>query len=98
MAKYLRLVYLLEYSQECLLNQFVGSGVIMKKVLKEGESDSRPTSSNKCLINYTCRLEEADKEDFVEKADNYELALGEGDVSIFISSDNIETINDPHLI
>lgn len=71
----------------------------MKKVLKEGESDSRPTSSNKCLINYTCKLEEADEEDFVEKADNYELALGEGDVSIFISNDNnIETNNDPHLI
>lgn len=58
----------------------LGSGVIMKKILKEGEPDSRPRRSEKCLINYTCRLEDADEETFVEKGESYEIGLGEGDV------------------
>lgn len=52
----------------------------MKKVLKEGEPDTRPSKSDKCFINYTSRLEEADEEDCVEQVDNLELGLGGGDV------------------
>lgn len=52
----------------------------MKKVLKEGEPDTRPGTSDKCFISYTSRLEEADEEDCVEQIDNLELSLGEGDV------------------
>jgi len=52
----------------------------MKKVLKEGEPDTRPSKSDKCFISYTSRLEEADEEDCVEQVDNLVLSLGEGDV------------------
>ncbi|XP_066260669.1 peptidyl-prolyl cis-trans isomerase FKBP8 isoform X2 [Euwallacea similis] len=58
----------------------LGSGIIMKKVLNEGEPESRPLKSDKCIINYTCRLEEADEKDFAMEEKNFELALGEGDV------------------
>lgn len=53
----------------------------MKKVLKEGQPDSRPSRSSRCVINYTCKLEEAHEDDFADVADGYELGLGEGDVS-----------------
>ncbi|XP_066157485.1 peptidyl-prolyl cis-trans isomerase FKBP8-like isoform X2 [Euwallacea fornicatus] len=58
----------------------LGSGIIMKKLLKEGEPDSRPLKSDKCIISYTCRVEDSDEKDFAMEEENFELALGEGDV------------------
>ncbi|XP_050297331.1 peptidyl-prolyl cis-trans isomerase FKBP8-like [Anthonomus grandis grandis] len=58
----------------------LGSGVILKKILRAGGAELRPSRSDKCIINYTSRLEDADEEDLAEKFENLELNLGEGDV------------------
>ncbi|KAL1501200.1 hypothetical protein ABEB36_006574 [Hypothenemus hampei] len=71
----------IEEKNEDEWQDILGSGVILKKILKQGEQpDLRPNRSNKCIINYSCRLEDTDEEDFAEKFENYELTLGEGDV------------------
>ncbi|XP_030745622.1 peptidyl-prolyl cis-trans isomerase FKBP8-like [Sitophilus oryzae] len=61
-------------------SDLLGSGVILKKIRKEGEPDTRPKRSDRCFIKYTCRLEDADENNFVEQSDNFEMCLGEGDV------------------
>lgn len=55
----------------------LGSGAIMKKILKEGKPDTRPNKNEKCIINYSLYLED---EILVESASNFELNLGESDV------------------
>ncbi|VEN61029.1 unnamed protein product [Callosobruchus maculatus] len=55
----------------------LGSGVIMKKVIIEGKPDSRPERSEKCIVNYTCYLED---ETVIESCGNFEVYLGEYDV------------------
>ncbi|XP_072388478.1 peptidyl-prolyl cis-trans isomerase FKBP8 [Diabrotica undecimpunctata] len=55
----------------------LGSGAIMKKIIAEGKPDTRPQRSEKCIINYSCYLED---ETLVDSADNFELNLGESDV------------------
>lgn len=60
----------------------LGSGGIMKKTIQEGKSESRPTRSDKCTINYTCSLEDGT---VVESTNHFQFFLGEADVSIVIS-------------
>ncbi|KAJ8925653.1 hypothetical protein NQ315_009498, partial [Exocentrus adspersus] len=55
----------------------LGSGAIMKKVIVEGKSNTRPQRQEKCVINYTCFLED---KTVVDSAENFELHLGESDV------------------
>nr|CAI5846159.1 unnamed protein product [Callosobruchus analis] len=55
----------------------LGSGVIMKKIIIEGKPDSRPERSEKCIINYTCYLED---ETVIESCGNLEVYLGEYDI------------------
>nr|CAH7748382.1 unnamed protein product [Callosobruchus chinensis] len=54
----------------------LGSGVIMKKIIIEGKPDSRPERSEKCIVNYTCYLED---ETVIESCGNFEVYLGEYD-------------------
>lgn len=52
----------------------IGSGGILKKVIKEGKPDSRPQRMEQCTINYTCTLEDGT---IVEKEDNFVFTLGD---------------------
>ncbi|XP_056638956.1 peptidyl-prolyl cis-trans isomerase FKBP8 [Diorhabda sublineata] len=55
----------------------LGSGAIMKKIVVEGEPNSRPRRNEKCVINYSCYLED---ETLIQQERNFELNLGESDV------------------
>lgn len=55
----------------------LGSGVIMKKVLKEGTPDTRPEKQETCTINYELYVEE---DDVIQKEENFEIDLGDNDV------------------
>lgn len=57
----------------------LGSGSLMKKIVKEGEPDSRPMRLEKCIINYECRLEDGT---LVEEKENFEMLLGDCEVRI----------------
>lgn len=56
----------------------LGSGAIFKKTIDDGQPDTHPVRSNKCIINYTCSLEDGS---VVENEQNFEFFLGESDVS-----------------
>lgn len=57
----------------------LGSGGILKKVIVEGKSETKPTRNDKCTINYTCSLEDGTVAD---SGSQFELFLGESDVCI----------------
>lgn len=54
----------------------LGSGGIMKKILKEGEPDTKPQRSDKCEIHYTSTLED----DTLVEDTSETIHLGECDV------------------
>lgn len=56
----------------------LGSGVIQKKILKEGIPDSHPQRQQTCVINYELFVEE---NDIIQKEENFEIELGDNDVS-----------------
>lgn len=56
----------------------LGSGSILKKIIKEGAPDSRPKRLENCKIRYECSLEEGI---IVEKVDELILQLGDCEVS-----------------
>ncbi|XP_076266990.1 peptidyl-prolyl cis-trans isomerase FKBP8-like [Rhynchophorus ferrugineus] len=58
----------------------LGSGVILKKILQEGEADTRPKRSERCFIKYTCKVEGSDSDVIVDQAEYFEMCLGEADV------------------
>lgn len=55
----------------------LGSGSLMKKVVREGKADSRPQRLERCLINYECTLEDGE---LVEKKESFGLLLGDCEV------------------
>lgn len=55
----------------------LGSGAVMKKIIIEGKSETRPQRSEKCVINYICSF---DDDTVINSAENFELRLGESDV------------------
>lgn len=57
----------------------LGSGSIMKKIIREGLPDTKPQRLQKCRINYTCTLED-DPEVILQEEGN-EIFLGDCDVS-----------------
>lgn len=57
----------------------LGSGSLMKKIVRDGEPDSRPMRLEKCVINYECRLEDGT---LVEEKENFEMLLGDCEVRI----------------
>ncbi|XP_019877780.2 peptidyl-prolyl cis-trans isomerase FKBP8 [Aethina tumida] len=56
----------------------LGSGSIMKKIIREGLPDTKPQRLQKCRINYTCTLED-DPEVILQEEGN-EIFLGDCDV------------------
>lgn len=55
----------------------LGSGCLMKKIIKHGEPDTRPQRLEKCLINYECKLENGT---VVEEMKDFEMLLGDCEV------------------
>lgn len=55
----------------------LGSGSIMKKIVKEGQSDTRPQRLEKVVLNYKLTLEDGT---LVESKNNFELQLGDSEV------------------
>lgn len=55
----------------------LGSGAIMKKILVEGKPNSRPHKNEKCIINYSCYLED---ETLIQHERDFEMNVGESDV------------------
>jgi FK506-binding protein 8 len=63
----------------------LGSGDLLKKIIKHGISDDRPMKGEQILINLVGRLEE--KDDIIEEEKNLEITLGDCEVkySFFIN-------------
>lgn len=55
----------------------LGSGSIMKKILREGTPDTRPEKLQKCTISYELGLDDGT---FVEKKENFVVDLGDSEV------------------
>ncbi|XP_025415798.1 peptidyl-prolyl cis-trans isomerase FKBP8-like [Sipha flava] len=56
----------------------LGSGDLLKKIIKHGISDDRPMKGEQILINLVGRLEE--KDDIIEEEKNLEITLGDCEV------------------
>lgn len=56
----------------------LGSGDLLKKIIKQGTSDDRPMKGEQILINLVGRLEE--KDDIIEEEKNLEITLGDCEV------------------
>lgn len=57
----------------------LGSGSLMKKIVREGQPDTRPQRLERCFINYKCMLEDGT---LVEEKENFEMLLGDCEVGI----------------
>lgn len=57
----------------------LGSGGLLKKILKEGQEDTRPKRLELCTINYKCTLEDGKE---VEKGENVIIQLSDLEVWI----------------
>ncbi|XP_060835346.1 peptidyl-prolyl cis-trans isomerase FKBP8 [Rhopalosiphum padi] len=56
----------------------LGSGDLMKKIIKQGALDERPMKGEQIVINLVGRLE--DNDDIFEKEENFEITLGDCEV------------------
>ncbi|EFA06496.1 peptidyl-prolyl cis-trans isomerase FKBP8 [Tribolium castaneum] len=55
----------------------LGSGSLLKKIVKEGQANTRPQRLQKCTISYELSLADGT---FIERKDNEEIQLGDCDV------------------
>jgi len=75
--------------KEQTYQDILGSGDLLKKIIKQGAVDERPMKGEQIVINLVGRLEEND--DIFEKEENFEITLGDCEViylkkkSIFIN-------------
>lgn len=56
----------------------IGSGDLLKKIIKQGISDDRPTKDEQVVLNFVGRVEGHD--DVIEEVQNLEVTLGGCDV------------------
>jgi len=56
----------------------LGSGDLLKRILKQGNSEERPVKDEQILISFVGRIE--GKDDIIEEAENIEITLGGCDV------------------
>lgn len=56
----------------------IGSGDLLKKIIKQGISDDRPTKDEQVVLNFVGRVEGHD--DVIEEEQNLEVTLGGCDV------------------
>jgi len=62
----------------------LGSGDLMKKIIKQGALDERPMKGEQIVINLVGRLE--DNDDIFEKEENFEITLGDCEVILYLKS------------
>jgi len=77
--------------KEQTYQDILGSGDLLKKIIKEGALDERPMKGEQIVINLVGRLE--DNDDIFEKEDNFEITLGDCEV-IYIETIYIFLNND----
>lgn len=63
---------------KCEWEDLLGSGCLMKKILKEGAPKTRPTRLQTCFLKYKCTLED---ETVVEEFNDLKIQLGDCEVS-----------------
>lgn len=59
----------------------LGSGSVLKKVLKEGTPDTRPNRLQTCILRYESRLEDGT---VLEKFDDFKVQVGDCEVRILL--------------
>ncbi|XP_022181773.1 peptidyl-prolyl cis-trans isomerase FKBP8 [Myzus persicae] len=64
--------------KEQTYQDILGSGDLLKKIIKQGALDERPMKGEQIVINLVGRLE--DNDDIFEKEDNFEITLGDCEV------------------
>lgn len=64
--------------KEQTYQDILGSGDLLKKIIKEGTVDERPMKGEQIVINLVGRLEE--NEDIFEIEENHEITLGDCEV------------------
>lgn len=60
----------------------LGSGVLMKKIIKHGILVDRPTKGEQVVINLVGRLQE--NNDIIEEEENLEITLGDCEVTLYL--------------
>lgn len=65
---------------EPVYQDILGSGCLLKKILKQGSADDRPMKGEQVVINIIGRLEESG--DVIEEEKNLEITLGDCEVGI----------------
>jgi len=61
--------------KEQTYQDILGSGDLLKKIIKQGALDERPMKGEQIVINLVGRLE--DNDDIFEKEENFEITLGD---------------------
>lgn len=64
--------------EEQTYQDILGSGDLLKKIIKQGTSDDRPMKGEQIVVNLVGRLEE--KDDVIEEKTNLEITLGDCEV------------------
>lgn len=64
--------------KEQTYQDILGSGDLLKKIIKQGAHDERPLKGEQVVINLVGRLE--DNDDIFEKEENFEITLGDCEV------------------
>jgi len=65
-------------SKEPMYQDILGSGDLLKKIIKQGTLDERPMKGEQIVINLVGRLE--DNNDIIEEEKNFEITLGDCEV------------------
>lgn len=65
-------------NEEPIYQDILGSGDLMKKIIKQGTPDERPMKGEQIVINLVGRLEEKDV--IIEEEKNLEITLGDCEV------------------
>lgn len=65
--------------EEQTYQDILGSGDLLKKIIKQGAPDDRPMKGEQIVVNLVGRLEE--KDDVIEEKKNLEITLGDCEVT-----------------
>lgn len=72
----------IEDEPEQSYQDILGSGDLMKKIIKPGTLDERPTKGEQIVINLVGRLQE--NNDIIEEEENLEITLGDCEVILYL--------------
>lgn len=71
-----------EIEPEQSYQDILGSGDLMKKIIKSGTLDERPTKGEQIVINLVGRLQESNN--IIEEKENLEITLGDCEVILYL--------------